>query len=93
MQYTRDTLLNDLRNSIVEVTFTKVNGERRSMRCTLMDQYLPQSFKDNPGEQELAENYHKQNPDNLAVWDVQNGGWRSFRIHSVEYAQIIDNAY
>jgi hypothetical protein len=26
----------------------------------------------------------------LAVWDLQNNGWRSFRIDSVEYAQIID---
>jgi len=93
MEYKRDTLLADLRNSIMEVTFTKVNGERRAMRCTLMPHYLPESFKNNPEEQESEKTYHKENPDVLAVWDVQNGGWRSFRVDSVEYVQALDNNY
>ena len=93
MLYKRDALLEDLRNSIVEVTFTKVNGEKRSMRCTLMQHYLPESFKQNPSEQEQEKTFHQTNPDTLAVWDLQNGGWRSFRIDSVEYVQILDNVY
>lgn len=93
MLYKRDTLLEDLRNSIAEVTFTKVNGERRTMRCTLMDHYLPEAHKANPAEQEKEKSFHKENPDVLAVWDLQNGGWRSFRIDSVEYVQILDNVY
>jgi hypothetical protein len=93
MQYQRDTLLSDLRNSIIEVTFTKVNGERRAMRCTLMPHYLPESFKANAAEQEQEQEFHKSNPDVLAVWDVQNGGWRSFRVDSVEYVQVLDNNY
>lgn len=93
MLYKRDALLEDLRKNIVEVTFTKVNGEKRSMRCTLLENYLPDSFKQNLSEQEEEKNFHKTNPDVLAVWDLQNGGWRSFRIDSVEYVQILDNAY
>jgi hypothetical protein len=93
MEYKRDTILEDLRNNIVEVTFTKVNGERRSMRCTLMTNYLPEVHQKNPEEQEKEKNFHKENPDVLAVWDVQNGGWRSFRINSVDYVQILDNVY
>lgn len=93
MLYKRDALLEDLRNSIAEVTFTKVNGERRTMRCTLMMNYLPESFKSNPGEQELEQTYHKENPDNLAVWDLQSNQWKSFRVSSVEYVQILDNTY
>lgn len=93
MIYKRDTLLEDLRNNIVEVTFTKVNGERRSMRCSLMSEYLPEVHKTNPAEQEKEKTFHRENPDVLAVWDVQNGGWRSFRIDSVEYVQILDNIY
>ena len=32
----------------------------------------------------------QENPDILAVWDVENEGWRSFRVDSVEYVQEID---
>jgi hypothetical protein len=92
-QYERDTLLEDLRNSILEVTFTKVNGQRRSMRCTLMTSYLPENHNNDKAEQQKEKSFHKENPDVLAVWDVQNGGWRSFRIDSVEYVQMLDNNY
>lgn len=93
MQYKRDAVLEDLRNNIVEVTFTKVNGERRAMRCTLMMNYLPESYQKNAGEQQLEKDFHQSNSDTIAVWDLQNGGWRSFRIDSVEYVQILDNIY
>lgn len=93
MIYKRDTLLEDLRNSVVEVTFTKVDGTRRSMRCTLMNDYLPEIHKTNPAEQEKEKTFHKENPDVIAVWDLQNGGWRSFRVDSVEYVQVLDNVY
>ena len=38
-QYSRDTLLKDLREHVIEVHFTKVNGEQRIMRCTLQTHY------------------------------------------------------
>jgi hypothetical protein len=93
MEYQRDTLLADLRNNILEVTFTKVNGDRRSMRCTLMPNYLPENHNTNPTEQDKEKLFHKENPEVLAVWDIQSGGWRSFRVNSVEYVQILDNSY
>jgi len=40
---------------------------------------------------QLADEHDKHRDSGvLAVWDLQNNGWRSFRIDSVEYAQIID---
>lgn len=88
--YERDKILHDLREHVVEVTFTKINGETRVMRCTLMPEHLPPSFNNNLEEQALEKEFHQKNSDTLAVWDIQKGGWRSFRIDSVAYIQIVD---
>jgi hypothetical protein len=88
--YKRDEILKDLKSHIIEVTFTKVNGEGRVMRCTLDPQYLPPNY--NP--EHLDEQHQKkENLNNIAAWDVNAGGWRSFRIDSVSYVQIIDTEY
>jgi WYL_2, Sm-like SH3 beta-barrel fold len=91
--YTRDTLLNDLRNNVVEVHFTKVNGEPRIMRCTLATRYLPDNYVQNLSEQESEKKFHEQNKDTLAVWDIHANGWRSFKIDSVTYVQALDVDY
>jgi len=88
--YERDALLKDLRNNVIEVHFTKVNGEQRVMRCTLMNNMLPESYRQSAEEQKNELEFHQKNQDVIAAWDVQNGGWRSFRIDSVSYAQAID---
>lgn len=85
--FDRDTVLNDLRNNVIEVTFTKVNGEERIMRCTLRPDLLPKTFTE---ETEQEAKFHKENLNTIAAWDVQKGGWRSFRMDSVSYLQIVD---
>lgn len=89
--YTRDTLLKDLRYSVLDVTFTKVNGEERKMRCTLVPSLLPEHYRGSLEEQQSEKDYHKNNPDVIACWDLQSNGWRSFRIDSVIYTQAIDS--
>lgn len=88
--YSRDDLLKDLRSNVVEILFTKVNGEQRTMRCTLQERLLPESYVNSDDEKQQEKDFHLKNPDTLAVWDVQKAGWRSFRINSVQYCQIID---
>lgn len=87
--YKRDEILKDLRSHVIEVTFTKVNGEGRVMRCTLDPKYLP------PHDAKYLEEQHqkKENLDVIAAWDINAGGWRSFRIDSITYVQIIDTDY
>jgi hypothetical protein len=86
--YNRDTLLNDLRTNVVEVTFTKAKtNEIRVMRCTLMPQYLPKTYVE---ESDQESEFHKKNENVIACWDVQKGGWRSFRIDSVTWCQNIE---
>lgn len=69
-----------MRNGIVTVVFEKVDGTLREMRCTLQDQYLPQLLT----EQQEAAKIRNENENVLAVWDVDNKGWRSFRVDSIK---------
>jgi uncharacterized cupin superfamily protein len=88
MKYDRDIILRDLKMHVVEVQFTKVNGETRTMRCTLMPEHLPVTAN----IEHLDEQHKKpENLNTIAAWDVSKGGWRSFRIDSVEYVQIIES--
>lgn len=89
--YQRDALLKDLRSGVLEVTFNKVSGDLRTMRCTLKNEYLPESYRTSLDEQNQEQTFHQNNPDVLAVWDVQKGGWRSFRVDLVTYAQLMDS--
>jgi len=89
--FTRDTLLKDLRHGVLDVTFTKVNGDERKMRCTLVTSLLPENYRTSLEEQTAEKKFHQSNPDVIACWDLQNNGWRSFRIDSVIYTQAIDS--
>jgi hypothetical protein len=87
--YDRDVLLKDLHAEVIEVTFTKVNGETRVMRCTLKPDMLPP----NSNVAHIDEEHKK--PENLSVivaWDTQANGWRSFRVDSVKYVQVCPGA-
>lgn len=89
--YDRDRLLTDLRSTVVEVHFVKVNGESRVMKCTLMPRLLPESFVKSQEEQDSEKNYHRENPNVIAAWDIEQRGWRSFRVDSVTYCQALDS--
>ena len=66
-----------LKTNVVQVVFTKVNGDKRTMNCTLIDSYLPQN---DWGSKELHES---QQDTALAVWDLDADGWRSFRYENI----------
>lgn len=67
-----------LQTGIVNVTFVKKDGTTRNLLCTLMPSELP-------AQTDLEEAVQKKapNPDVLAVWDLENKGWRSFRFDSI----------
>lgn len=73
----RDELVNALKNGVVEVNFTKVNGENRIMKSTLKPEYLPPQIDI---EEAISK---KKNDEVLAVWDTEAAGWRSFRIDKI----------
>jgi hypothetical protein len=85
MTYSRDELSDMLRQSICEITFTKVNGEKRVMPCTLKADVVPSVVSDTVKENKER----KVNPDNLSVWCTDKNEWRSFKVANVtEVKQI-----
>lgn len=83
MIFTKENLIDMLRNNVVTVTFTKVNGEERTMRCTLMTEYVPNAPSNN-GQVLLQESESKA----VSVWNTELNGWRSFRVDSVKSISI-----
>ena len=68
-----------------EVTFTKVNGELRTMPCTLQESAIPARPVD------LASKSNEKRLralDVLSVWCLDKKEWRSFRLDNVVDLQI-----
>ena len=82
--FTRDGLIDLLRHNIVEVTFTKVNGDERVMKCTLQPTYIPNASTRN-GELVIE---RAASSNNVSVWDINANGWRSFRVVNVQSVSI-----
>ena len=79
-------ILEKLHSSRCWVTFKKVNGDMRTMWCTLQKEYLPE-------QQDIEEVLVKSGdePKSIAVWDLEKEAWRSFRIESMVRFEI--NSY
>ncbi len=80
--YDKNTLKEQLANHIAYIVFIKADGTNREMTCTLMPSMLPEVKLD---EAHLP---RKQNDEVLAVWDLDNKGWRSFRLDSIIEVQL-----
>lgn len=78
--FNRDNVRDTLRADIVTVEFTKADGTLRKMRCTLQESYLPEAVTAKTVDKEAR----KEVETALAVWDLDNVGWRSFRIDSIK---------
>ncbi len=78
-------LKESLSKCVAKVVFNKSDGTVRMMNCTLMADYLPMAIS----EEKVAHVPRKQNDEVLAVWDLDNKGWRSFNVNSVIEVQYI----
>jgi hypothetical protein len=77
MIISKEALKQQLKEGVKTITFTKADGTQRVLRCTLQESALPQV------DASKVTTTKKQNDDALAVWDLDNAGWRSFRFDSV----------
>jgi hypothetical protein len=72
------------------VEFTKVNGETRSMPCTLDPRIVPPV----PEPKVLAEGevlkVKKENPNVMNVWCTDKKEWRSFRLANFISVKVKD---
>jgi hypothetical protein len=85
--FVREDIIKDLKANAVKVFFTKVNGEKRELKCSLRPDLLPPHTV----HEHLDEMHNKEeNKDIIAVWDLDSGGWKSFHIDSVYYVEIFE---
>jgi len=84
---TREELYNLLKNEIVEVTFTKLNGDERKMPCTLIESFLPPAKKDDAITQKKVREISDKV---VAAWAVESNGFRSFRYDNVTAIEVVN---
>jgi len=83
----RELLIQILLEHDCNVSFQKANGETRIMSCTLN----PAMFENTTIKEENDEvKTRKQNLEVLPVWDLENKGWRSFRLDSLNHFSYHD---
>ena len=83
MKLTKEQIVEALKANICEVTFTKVNGETRTMPCTLKEDIVPAYERKTPVKEATV-----KESATLSVWCVDKAAWRSFRVDSVTKVEI-----
>lgn len=84
---TRMDLQNILSQNVLVVDFTKLNGDRRVMTCTLREDMKPPATKNDTMSQKKV---RELNDEVVSVWDVNAKGWRSFRYARINSVEIVD---
>lgn len=69
-----------LKSSVCKVTFTKVNGDTRVMRCTLVRDMIPTNVTPKVFDDEKVEAGPSEV---IRVFDLTAQGWRSFKVANV----------
>lgn len=75
----RDWLTGLLKDTVVEVVFTKKDGSERTMKATLKHDYIAEHWTP-----KVEDSQHLHSKDVLPVFDVDAAGWRSFRWDSIK---------
>lgn len=84
---TRADLKNQLEQNVVVVDFTKLNGDKRVMTCTLREDMKPAATKDDTMSQKKVREISDAV---VSVWDVNAKGWRSFRYDRINSVNIVE---
>ena len=88
---TRQELLDLLGNKIVDVTFNKLSGDERTMKCTLIPSMLPAAQREDKLSQTKIRNLEDKV---FVVWaiDIEPSAWRSFRYDRITKVAV-DHMY
>lgn len=81
----KEMIYENLRNHICEITFTKINGERRVMPCTLRSDVVP------PYNIKKLRESKKIESDAISVWCTDKNEWRSFKLSNFISIRTLDD--
>jgi len=82
----KEILKGILAENILEIEFSKKNGEMRHMICSRNPKHIPEVTAATPVEDRKKK--RAESPDVMAVWDIEKEGWRSFNISSITRVQL-----
>lgn len=85
MDMTPADLTTLLKQHVLEITFTKVNGEVRVMPCTLRADRLPAT----PITEE-SKTVRARTPNVVSVFCTDKNEWRSFRFENLKTWKIVE---
>jgi hypothetical protein len=74
---TKQELKEIFSKNIVNLTFKKVDGSERTMKCTLKSDLLPEQTNKETTKKKA------ENENVLPVWNIDEQAFRSFRVDSV----------
>ena len=70
-----------LRTQYAEIVFTKKDGSKRLMKCTLRESEIVQYEK-------KTDRIVKENDSILPVWDLEAAAWRTINLDTIESVQV-----
>jgi hypothetical protein len=77
LEFNKTDLRNLLRENNAEILFTKKDGTKRLMKCTLRESEMAQYEK-------KTDRVVKENDSILSVWDLEASAWRTVNISTIE---------
>ena len=83
----RQMIIEQLLDGVLQVTFTKKNGEERIMDCTLNMDIIPEAAhpKSKQGVSYVDDEGVQRTIQSIACYDVKAEGWRSFLVSNVTH--------
>jgi len=87
-KYDRQELITLLRETAVTINFTKVDGTKRDMKCTLLMDFIPLQNRPQKKTEDDESKPRKENLDTIRVFDMEKSAWRSFRLDSINSVEV-----
>jgi len=85
MVHKKEVIVKDLRDYVIEVTFSN----DPTKRLTLKPDLLPPSYEQDIKKDETS--FNSELNEYVIAWDVRLNQWKKFDLNTVKYLQIIDS--
>tara|TARA_B110000211_G_scaffold216310_1_gene259236 strand:+ start:310 stop:657 length:348 start_codon:yes stop_codon:yes gene_type:complete len=90
----RQMIIEQLLEGVLQVTFTKKNGEERIMDCTLNMDIIPEAAHPKSKQSKQGVSYVddegvQRTIQSIACYDVKAEGWRSFLVPNVTHLKSL----